>query len=104
LLHKGLAIRGRKKHRSLTNFCIYKELKKQFWHHIVCPNTMETWLKYIFTSHNLAQSTYTIGFWPRVRARALRAPVFLDSITHKTGRCAPTALPSELPYGEINDI
>jgi hypothetical protein len=22
---------------------------------------------------------YTSGFWPRVRARALRAPVFLDS-------------------------
>jgi hypothetical protein len=31
----------------------------------------------------------TSGFWPRVRARALRAPVFLSSLTHKTGRCAP---------------
>jgi hypothetical protein len=33
--------------------------------------------------------SYTSGFWPRVRARALRAPVFLSSLTHKTGRCAP---------------
>jgi hypothetical protein len=24
---------------------------------------------------------YTSGFWPRVRARALRAPVFLGSLT-----------------------
>ncbi len=28
------------------------------------------------------------GFWPRVRARALRAPVFLSYLTHKQGRCA----------------
>jgi hypothetical protein len=31
----------------------------------------------------------TSGFWPRVRARALRAPVFLGSLTWQTGRCAP---------------
>jgi hypothetical protein len=31
-----------------------------------------------------------VGF---VRARALRAPVFLGPLTHKTGRCAPPALP-----------
>jgi hypothetical protein len=31
----------------------------------------------------------TSGFWPRVRARALHAPVFFSSLTHKTGRCAP---------------
>jgi hypothetical protein len=30
----------------------------------------------------------TSGFWPRVRVRALRAPVFLDSLPHQTGRCA----------------
>ncbi len=29
------------------------------------------------------------GFWPRVRARALRAPVFLGLLTRQTGRCAP---------------
>ncbi len=28
---------------------------------------------------------YTSGFWPRVRARKLRAPVFLGSLTRKTG-------------------
>ncbi len=31
----------------------------------------------------------TSGFWPRVRARALRAPVFLRSLPRKKGRCAP---------------
>jgi hypothetical protein len=33
----------------------------------------------------------TSGFWPRVRARELRAPVFLGSLTCQTGRCAPPA-------------
>ncbi len=33
----------------------------------------------------------TSGFWPRVRARALRAPVFLGSLPRPTGRCAPPA-------------
>ncbi len=28
-------------------------------------------------------------FWPRVRARALRAPVFLSSLPPQKGRCAP---------------
>jgi hypothetical protein len=31
----------------------------------------------------------TSGFWPHVRARALRAPVFLSSLPPQTGRCAP---------------
>ncbi len=31
----------------------------------------------------------TSGFWPRVRARALRAPIFLSSLPPQTGRCAP---------------
>jgi hypothetical protein len=34
-------------------------------------------------------SSFTSGFWPRVRACALRAPVFLDSLARQTGRCAP---------------
>ncbi|MFN9910455.1 MAG: hypothetical protein ACK56F_30810, partial [bacterium] len=29
-----------------------------------------------------------------MRARALRAPVFLSSLPRKTGRCAPTPLPN----------
>ena len=29
------------------------------------------------------------GFWPRVGARAQRAPVFLGSLPRQTGRCAP---------------
>ncbi len=40
----------------------------------------------------------TSGFWPRVRARALRAPVFLGSLPHQTGRCAPPSRPSQLRY------
>jgi hypothetical protein len=39
---------------------------------------------------------HTSGFWPRVRARALRAPVFLGSLTCQTGRCAPPPRPSQL--------
>jgi len=31
----------------------------------------------------------TSGFWPRVRACALRAPIFLSSLPPQTGRCAP---------------
>jgi hypothetical protein len=31
----------------------------------------------------------TSGFWPRVRARALRSPVFLGLLTCQTGSCAP---------------
>ncbi len=34
----------------------------------------------------------TSGFWPRVRARALRALVFLGSLPRQTGRCAPPPL------------
>jgi hypothetical protein len=38
-----------------------------------------------------------VGFWPRMRDRALRAPVFLSSLQRKTGRCAPTPSgPSQL--------
>ncbi len=35
-----------------------------------------------------------LGFWPRVRARALRAPVFLGAFTPQTGRYAPPRHPS----------
>jgi len=31
----------------------------------------------------------TSWFWPRVRTRAVRAPVFLSSLPPQTGRCAP---------------
>ncbi len=37
----------------------------------------------------------TSGFWPRVRARALRAPVFLGSLPRPMERCAPLH-PSQL--------
>ena len=38
------------------------------------------------------------GFWPRVRARALRAPVLLGSLPRKTGRCAPTPPPAHRSF------
>jgi hypothetical protein len=38
----------------------------------------------------------TSGFWPRMRVRALRAHVFLGSITCQTGRCAPPPHPWQL--------
>jgi hypothetical protein len=37
----------------------------------------------------------TSGFWPRVRARALRAPVFWNSLPRQTGAARPTR-PSQL--------
>ncbi len=43
----------------------------------------------------LYYSMCTSGFWPRVRARALRAPFFLGSLLHQQGRCAPPR-PSQL--------
>ena len=33
---------------------------------------------------------YTSGFWPRVRARALRAPVFWNTLPCQTGAARPT--------------
>jgi hypothetical protein len=49
-----------------------------------------TWPQYS-TRTALYERTYivTSGFWPRVRARALRAPVFLGALPRPTGRCAP---------------
>jgi hypothetical protein len=52
---------------------------------------------YFFLFEANAQHTFfklvsifeTSGFWPRMRARALRAPVFLSSLPPQTGRCAP---------------
>jgi hypothetical protein len=47
------------------------------------------------TFTKLSCSMLTSGFWPRVRARALCAPVFLGSLPRKTRRCAPPR-PSQL--------
>ncbi len=41
----------------------------------------------------------TSGFWPRVRARALRAPVFLGSLLCQTGRCAPPPASQDFTLG-----
>ena len=48
------------------------------------------------TSVNSHVIFQTSGFWPRVRARALRAPVFLRSLQPQTGRCAPPPRISQL--------
>ncbi len=47
----------------------------------------------VFSYNTLGNYLHTSGFWPRVRARALRAPVFLGSLPRPTGR-APR--PSQL--------
>jgi hypothetical protein len=44
----------------------------------------------------LFASLKTSGFWPRVRARALRAPVFFSSLPRQPGRCAPRPRPPQL--------
>ena len=42
---------------------------------------------------------HTSGFWPRVRARALRSPVFLSSLPPQTGRFAPSPpIAASLPH------
>ncbi len=52
--------------------------------------------------YSLKEYWRTSGFWPRVRASALRAPVFLSSLPPQTGRCAPPP-PAHLadPSGNI---
>jgi hypothetical protein len=55
---------------------------------------------YIFTAVDDEFYIRTSGFWPRVRARALRAPVFLGSLKRQNGRCAPP--PSQLPCSPKN--
>jgi hypothetical protein len=47
--------------------------------------------------HSVLKYVKTSGFWSRVRARALRAPVFLGSLTRRKGRCAPPIAASLLP-------
>jgi hypothetical protein len=37
----------------------------------------------------LSAYVYTSGFWPRVRARALRAPVFWGPLKRQTGAARP---------------
>jgi hypothetical protein len=48
-------------------------------------------LQQITWKHNLASLFSTSGFWLRVRARALRAPVLLCLLICQRGRCAPLA-------------
>ncbi len=38
---------------------------------------------------NVRKSLKTSGFWPRLQARPLRAPVFLGSLTRQMEHCAP---------------
>jgi hypothetical protein len=53
-------------------------------------NTLNLWYFKVSGQSNINTPVLnTSGFWPRMRARALRAPVFLGSFTHQTGRCAP---------------
>ncbi len=44
----------------------------------------------------ITKTKRTSGFWPHVRACALRAPIFLGSLPRPTGRCVPPPRPSQL--------
>ncbi len=71
----------------MTNFRIYifVELYHQSLEHYIIGKVNYL----IILSFYGTKYLITSGFWPRVRARALRAPVFLGSLTRKKGRCAP---------------
>ncbi len=64
------------------------------WHFTGSRYTLYTVQGFIVQGH--IATFRTSGFWPRVRARALRAPVFLSSLPPQTGRCAPPPPPSQL--------
>ncbi len=57
-------------------------LKIKFWKRLLFISLENHEKATVCEYHN------TSGFWPRVRARALRPPVFLGSLTCQTGRCA----------------
>ncbi len=59
------------------------------WRHL------HEWTRWVLEHNTNDLFLKTSGFWPRVRARALRAPVFLGSLPSPTGRCAPPR-PSQL--------
>ncbi len=50
-----------------------------------------------FGVQSLENSLITSGLWPRVRARALRAPVFLGSLPRPMGAARPPIAASLLP-------
>jgi hypothetical protein len=62
----------------------------------------------LFVLHRFSFSEYfiTCGFWPRVRALALRAPVFFGSSTHKRDAARPRRDHRSFtdPSGKINDF
>ncbi len=77
-----LLARTRRKHQFSPVFFFEESLKEEY----------RKLQKGIFSSLNgfhLTLLFITSWFWPRVRARALRAPVFLSSLPRQTGRCAP---------------
>ncbi len=70
------------KHRKSISFVCSLNIYKKNTNAFIPASPL---IQFIHTQKHIMTS----GFWPRVRARALRAPVFLSSLTHKTGRCAP---------------
>ncbi len=68
---------------STKNCLIYEEIWKE-----AGAKSYSIWGK-VSNKEEMRKYLDTSGFWPRVRARALRAPVFLGSLPRQTGRCAP---------------
>jgi hypothetical protein len=73
-----------------TQICLYLKLYFPSWS--VRSDARECPVLNICTVYSLLTLVFTTSrFWPRVRARALRAPVFLGALPRQTGRCAPSA-------------
>ena len=80
---------------TLWSEAVFMSIYVQFF---VCVIKLIHRLKQLFFILNWARDMFlycTSGFCPRVRARALRAPVFLGSWPLRTWRCAPPR-PSQL--------
>jgi hypothetical protein len=61
-----------------------------YWCLVTKLNTPKQIIIVLLETHERCHSVHTSGFWPRLRARALRAPVFLGALPRLTGRCAPS--------------
>jgi hypothetical protein len=62
----------------------------------MCLSDFKTGCTITYPHPHPVHYTNTSGFWPRVRARALRAPVFLISLPPQTGAARPPLHPWQL--------
>ncbi len=80
----------------LVKYCVWFAMVLQSTS-VVDPHCFQcrSWSRVSFSSQCVSAYLTTSGFWPRVRARALRAPVFLSSLPSPNGALrAPSPRPS----------